>query len=162
MSNIKMFKYDWIWHKNNKTGHLNARKMPMKVIENISVFKKNISYYPQGLVEYNKITKRGHNGDNYGASGRENIQKFTNYPTQYLNFKCVAKTVHPTQKPVELLEYLVKTYTLEHETILDFTMGSGSTGVACKNLDRKFIGIEKDDKYFEIAKQRINEVINGY
>lgn len=157
LSNLKMFKYDWMWHKNNKTGHLNAKKMPLKNIEVISIFKNSISYYPQNLKPFNKLIKRGSNGDNYGNSGKVNFQKFTNYPTQYLNFKCQTKTVHPTQKPIPLLEYLIKTYTLENETVLDFTMGSGSTGVACKNLNRKFIGIELDDKYFEIAKERIDE-----
>jgi len=155
MSNIKMFKYDWYWKKSNKTGHLNAKKMPLKNIEVISIFKNKISYYPQGLKPYDKITKRGHNGDSYGASGKSNYQKFTNYPTQYLEFISQSKTIHPTQKPVALLEYLIKTYTLENETVLDFTMGSGSTGVACKNLNRKFIGIEKDENYFNIAKERI-------
>jgi len=157
MSNIKMFKYDWTWHKSNKTGHLNAKKMPLKVIESISVFKDKISYNPQGLVKYNKITKRSSNGYNFDKSGKENLQEFTNYPTQYLNFKSVAKNVHPTQKPVELLEYLIKTYTLEGEKVLDFTMGSGSTGVACKNLGRDFMGIELDEKYFNIAKDRIEK-----
>jgi len=155
MSNIKMFKYDWIWHKNNKTGHLNAKKRPLFNVENVSVFQNKLFYYPQGLIPFNKITKRGGNGDNYGKSGTSNFQRFTNYPTQHLEFSCVSKTLHPTQKPVALLEYLIKTYTLENETVLDFTMGSGSTGVACKNLDRNFIGIERDKKYFEIAKERI-------
>lgn len=155
LSNLKMFKYDWIWHKNNKTGHLNAKKRPLFNIELISVFQNKLNYHPQGLRPYNKIQRRSSNGDNYGKSGTHNFQRWTNYPTQYLSFKCVSKTVHPTQKPVALLEYLIKTYTLENETVLDFTMGSGSTGVACKNLNRKFIGIEKDQNYFEVAKKRI-------
>jgi site-specific DNA-methyltransferase (adenine-specific) len=158
MSNIKNYKYDWYWHKNNKTGFLNARKMPLKNIENISVFIKKIKYNPQGLKGYGKITRRGGNGSNYLKSNTENFQKYTNYPTQYLDFKCQSKTVHPTQKPVALMEYLVKTYTNEGETVLDFTMGSGSTGVACKNTNRNFIGIEQDEKYFQIAEERINNV----
>jgi DNA modification methylase len=159
MSNIKNYKYDWIWHKNNKTGFLNAKKMPLKNIETISVFIHKIRYNPQGLKEYNKIVKRGSLGKVYQlpTRGLENLQKFTNYPTQYLNFKCKNKSLHPTQKPVELMEYLIRTYTNENETVLDFTMGSGSTGVAAKNTNRDFIGIEQDEKYFNIAKQRINE-----
>ena len=156
MSNIKNYKYDWIWHKSNKTGFLNAKKMPLKNIETISVFQKTIKYNPQGLKPFDKIVKRGGNGENYSKSGVENLQKFTNYPTQYLSFKSQGKTVHPTQKPIALMEYLIKTYTNENETVLDFTMGSGSTGVACKNTSRDFIGIEQDEDYFEIAKERIN------
>ena len=158
MSNIKNYKYDWVWHKNNKTGFLNAKKMPLKNIEVISVFIENIKYNPQGLKKFNKIVKRSSLGSVHQlpTRGTENFQKFTNYPTQYLNFKCQSKTVHPTQKPVALMEYLIKTYTNENETVLDFTMGSGSTGVACVNTNRNFIGIEQDDNYFNIAKNRIN------
>jgi DNA modification methylase len=155
LSNIKNYKYDWIWHKNNKTGFLNAKKMPLKNIETISIFINKIKYNPQGLKIFNKIVKRGGNGDNYGKSGCKNFQKFTNYPTQYINFKCEEKTTHPTQKPIDLMEYLIKTYTNENETVLDFTMGSGTTGVACCNTNRDFIGIELDKEYFKIAEQRI-------
>jgi len=157
MSNIKNFKYDWIWHKNNKTGFLNAKKMPLKNIEVISVFIENIKYNPQGLKKFNKIVKRSSLGSVHQlpTRGTENFQKFTNYPTQYLSFKCQSKTIHPTQKPVALMEYLIKTYTNEGEIVLDFTMGSGSTGVACKNTNRNFIGIEQDDNYFNIATDRI-------
>jgi DNA modification methylase len=157
MSNIKNYKYDWFWHKNNKTGFLNAKKMPLKSIENISIFQNKIKYYPQGLKLYNKITTRGNNGDNYGKSGTSNVQDFTNYPSQYLDFKCQSKTIHPTQKPVELMEYLIKTYTNDGETVLDFTMGSGSTGVAAMNTYRNFIGIEMDQSYFDIATKRIED-----
>jgi len=157
MSNIKNYKYDWIWKKNNKTGFLNAKKMPLKNIETISVFIDKIRYNPQGLKEFNKITKRGSNGDNYGVSKTKNLQKYTNYPTQYLDFKCQSKTIHPTQKPVALMEYLIKTYTNENETVLDFTMGSGSTMVACQNTNRNGIGIEQDENYFKIAQDRIKE-----
>jgi site-specific DNA-methyltransferase (adenine-specific) len=157
MSNIKNYKYDWVWHKNNKTGFLNAKKMPLKNIETISIFQKRIKYNPQGLKPFNRIVKRGSNGNNYSKSGVKNLQEFTNYPTQYINFKCQGKTVHPTQKPVLLMEYLIKTYTNENETVLDFTMGSGSTGVACVNANRNFIGIEQDENYFNIAKKRIEE-----
>ena len=173
MSNIKMFKYDWIWNKNSNSGFVNAKLKPMNTIEIISVFsfgktsngnKNNMVYRPQGLVYYGKIAKNGNDPKKENSPGRKNnkstnggyIQQFTNYPKNYLEFNMVrASAVHPTQKPVALLEYLIKTYTLEGETVLDFTMGSGSTGVACKNLNRSFIGIEKDNKYFNIAKERI-------
>ena len=157
MSNIKMFKYDWTTIKTKPTGHLNAKKQPLRTIESISVFyKKQCGYYPQGLRDCNNMVSRTNRG-NYGECSKTTRQKKTGYPKQHINIKSV-DGVHPTQKPVALLEYLIKTYTLENETVLDFTMGSGSTGVACKNLNRKFIGIEKDDKYFQIAKERIDSV----
>ena len=159
MSNIKEFKYDWIWKKSRFANQLLAKKQPLKKHEVIKVFYPH-KYIPQGLIEINKITKQGSRiSDNNGGGIRdvEYIQKNTNYPTSIIEFNSQGKTVHPTQKPVALLEYLIKTYTLEGETVLDFTMGSGSTGVACKNLNRNFIGIEKDENYFEIAKKRIEE-----
>lgn len=167
MSNPKMFKYEWVWEK-SPTGFLNAKKMPMKSIENISVFYEKLpTYNPQGLTEINKektnhktkkekgaIGLSTHNGgrlpDNY-------FQKNTGYPRQVLRFNN-DKGHHPTQKPVALLEYLIKTYTNEGETVLDFTMGSGTTGVACKNLNRNFIGIELDKGYFDIAEKRLEEL----
>jgi site-specific DNA-methyltransferase (adenine-specific) len=153
------FKYQLIWEKSKATGHLNAKKMPMKIHEEICVFGENkINYYPQDLIPFNKITKRGGNGTNFGKSGTSNFQEFTNYPRSILKFKNENKVVHPTQKPTALLEYLVKTYTKECETILDNCMGSGSTGVASVNTNRSFIGIERDKKYFEIAKKRIDDV----
>lgn len=159
MSNIKNYKYDWVWHKNNKTGFLNAKKMPLKNIELISVFIEKIRYNPQGLKKFDKVVKRSNLGKVHQLPEKSliNFQEFTNYPTQYLNFKCESKTIHPTQKPILLMEYLIKTYTNENETVLDFTMGSGSTGVACVNTKRNFIGIELDDKYFNTAEQRIKE-----
>lgn len=170
MSNINMFKYDWIWKKHHKTGHLNAKKRPMKTCEIISIFyDKQVGYRPQGLIDYGKEminsksdSLRGKNNKTSTVSGglnrRPYIQKKTNYPVEIIEFKsCNGNLLHPTRKPVPLLEYLIKTYTLENEMVLDFTMGSGSTGVACKNLNRKFIGIEQDKSYFEIAKKRIND-----
>jgi DNA modification methylase len=158
-SNINQFKYDWIWHKSRFANQMLAKRQPLKTHEIISVFGQSSPfYYPQGLTVLNKNTKQGSRvTDNNGGGIRntEYFQEFTNYPRSILEFKSEGKTVHSTQKPVALLEYLIKTYTLENETVLDFTMGSGSTGVACKNLNRNFIGIERDDKYFEIAKQRI-------
>ena len=173
MSNIKSYKYDWIWKKNKPQGFLNAKKMPLKDYENISVFAKSTTIYnPQGLIKIDKVIKNGGtknptsnkaNGDKTSANNAIKNefykQENTNYPTQVIEFKnSGSKQVHPTQKPVALLEYLINTYTLENEIVLDFTMGSGSTGVACVNTNRKFIGIELDENYFNIAKDRIKLV----
>jgi DNA modification methylase len=161
MSNIKNYKYDWVWDKKLGTGFLNAKKQPLRRIENIIVFyKKQCCYYPimrkgvkrfKGHKEYHSLDKI------YGDFKATNKINNEYYPTSILEFSNADKTgkLHPTQKPVPLLEYLIKTYTLENETVLDFTMGSGSTGVACVNTNRDFIGIELDDKYFSIAKDRI-------
>ncbi len=184
MSNIKEFKYDWIWKKNVPTGHTLAKCKPMSSYEIISVFSpaktyhasrttRALRYYPQGLEKNNNAkTKKAesnwsdvcHNETPGKFRGDYLAYEFKNYPRNILEFKGEANTsrLHPTQKPVPLLEYLIKTYTLEGETVLDFTMGSGSTGVACKNLNRNFIGIEKDDKYFEIAKKRIEGAKNEH
>jgi len=157
-SNIKDLRYSWVWEKSAATGHLNAKRMPMKNAEDVLVFyKKQPTYNPQGLIDCNKIVRRGNNGDCYGDSGKENLQTKTNYPRTIQKFKSEGKTVHPTQKPIKLMEYLIKTYTNEGETVLDFCMGSGSTGCAAKSLNRDFIGIELDQNYFDIAKKRIAE-----
>ena len=156
MSNVKMFKYCWVWEKTAATGHLNAKRMPMKNHEDILVFyKKQSTYNPQGIKPFNKIVKKGGNGSCYGKSENEFFQENTNYPRTIQLFKKDSAKLHPTQKPVALMEYLIKTYTNKGETVLDFTMGSGTTGVACKNLNRKFIGIENDINYFGIACDRI-------
>lgn len=164
LSNLKMFKYDWIWDKKIPSGMTYARFQPMRQHEIISVFSQGkINYIPQMELRDIPIKSGGQKKlnselttlDNYKIDGFKKTYNYKN-PTTIIKFNKIRKdSVHPTQKPVALLEYLIKTYTLENETVLDFTMGSGSTGVACKNLNRKFIGIEKDDKYFEIAKQRI-------
>ena len=155
-SNVKDLRYSWVWEKTAATGHLNAKRMPMKNAEDVLVFyKKQPEYKPQGLIDCSKVVRRGNNGGCYGDSGKENLQTKTNYPRTIQKFKSASKTVHPTQKPVALMEYLIKTYTNEGETVLDFTMGSGTTGVAAKNLNRDFIGIELDEGYFDIAKDRI-------
>ena len=166
-SNIKGLKYSWIWLKSRATGHLNAKKMPMKSFEDILVFcKEKPMYNPQGLIlnprkvmNSKSHSLRGKDNKTSTVSGgikhEEYLQEYTNYPRQHLEFASEGNTVHPTQKPVALMEYLIKTYTNENETVLDFTMGSGTTGVACMNTGRKFIGIELDDKYYDIAKQRI-------
>ena len=170
MSNIKNYKYDWMWEKHHKTGHLNAKKRPMKKTENISVFyKKQCMYNAQGLVKVKKAMKnskshslRDKNNKTSTVSGGLNtkpyIQEYENYPHEILKFNSMnGNTQHPTQKPVALMEYLIKTYTNENELVLDFTMGSGTTILAAKNLNRRGIGIEMDENYFNIAKERINE-----
>ena len=172
-SNIKMFKYDWIWVKTKKTGFTNAKNRPLSNYEVVSVFSegtvancspKRMPYNPQGLELLNKVRKGGKNkskGDDVGHSyyrpsqDNDYNQEYTNYPVNVLYFANEGKTVHPTQKPVALMEYLIKTYTNENETVLDFTFGSGTTGVACINTNRKFIGIEMDDHYFDIGSKRI-------
>ncbi len=155
-SNIGAMKYAWVWEKGAATGHLNAKRMPMKLHEDILVFSDGgHSYYPQGLMPFNKTVRRGSNGSNFGDSGKENFQEFTNYPRSILRFPAEGKPVHPTQKPVALMEYLIRTYTQPGETVLDNTMGSGTTGVACVNTGRRFIGIEQDWIYYNIAMERI-------
>ena len=177
-SNLYLYRYSWIWEKETPTGFLNANYAPLKKTEDICVFSKGtvgslsknpIIYYPQGVVAVNKVKKNNPNStwrENKGYSGKGNqlnsnteyIQKYTNYPTNILKFARDKKAVHPTQKPVALIEYLIKTYSKEGDCILDNCMGSGTTGVACKNLNRNFIGIELDEKYFNIAEKRIHEV----
>lgn len=171
LSNLKMFKYDWIWDKKLPTGFLNAKKRPLKYTEIISIFyKKQCQYFPQMWESkpMNSVyTAAVSQSDNYGKynpvkQDLNKINRTERYPRDIIPINTMPnnskeKVNHPTQKPVALLEYLIKTYTLEGETVLDFTMGSGSTGVASKNLNRNFIGIEKDDKYFEIAKTRISK-----
>ena len=168
MSNIKNYKYDWKWIKGNATGFQSVKTQPMRKYEDIMIFskgtiaigsKRNMKYYPQNLIEINKtkkVTKKPkYIGERPNQDGKTYIAKYTNYPINLLNFNRDRDNLHPTQKPVALLEYLIKTYTKEGEIVLDNCMGSGSTGVACVNTNRNFIGIELDDKYFEIAKQRI-------
>ena len=159
MSNIKNYKYDWVWIKEQGTGFLNSKKQPLKNNEQICIFyKKQPTYNPQmrtGFKPY--ICKQGKTKtENYGKqTGAVTISNGERYPLNTLNFNRDKDKQHPTQKPVALMEYLIKTYTNEGETVLDFTMGSGTTGVAAKNLNRKFIGIELDTDYFNIAKERI-------
>jgi site-specific DNA-methyltransferase (adenine-specific) len=170
LSNLKMFKYDWVWLKNFGSGFSSAKKAPLKYHEIISCFYAKAPTYNPQFIEYSENSKRRIvNPPAKPKIGKNNIQSISykapdwnpergSYPKQIIKFNCPPNSkgrFHPTQKPVALLEYLIKTYTLESETVLDFTMGSGSTGVACKNLNRKFIGIEKEEKYFKIAKKRI-------
>jgi site-specific DNA-methyltransferase (adenine-specific) len=167
MSNINMYRYDWIWKKSSFANFAQAPYMPLKVYETISVFsfgniaensKNRMCYYPQGLQNCYHVIKNLKTNDNFRPNRKSQInivQTNTNYPKNVLEFEKDGK-LHPTQKPLALMEYLIKTYTNEGETILDFTMGSGSTGVACKKLKRNFIGIELEEKYFKIAKDRIS------
>ena len=162
-SNLKLLKYEWIWEKEQGTGHLNAKKMPLKSHENIMVFyKKPPTYNPQMVGTEVRTVKRSGNKSkttNYGDFIEIKESTYIGrYPKDIIKFN-KDKGYHPTQKPVALLEYLIKTYTNEGEIVLDNCMGSGSTGVACRNTGRKFIGIELDDKYFEISKSRLNETI---
>ena len=162
MSNIKQFKYDWIWDKKLAGNGILAKKQPLKIHEIISVFNSK-TYYPQktkgkfrkkmGLKE-SQIT-----GGNSFCNETENDEYYPKSIQEFGIGNLRTGRLHPTQKPVALLEYLIKTYTNENETVLDNCMGSGSTGVACKNLNRNFIGIELDEKYFEVAKKRIEEAI---
>lgn len=162
-SNLKMLKYEWIWDKGRVTGFLNSRKMPMKKHENILVFYNKLPVYNPQLTEgkpyhtYNKAPST-----NYGKYSEhyETKNDGWRFPVDIINFSPEVG-LHPTQKPVKLLEYFIKTYSNEGDVVLDNCMGSGSTGVAAVNLKRKFIGIEKDEKYFNIAKNRIEEVVKN-
>lgn len=158
MSNPKNYKYEWIWQKEQGTGFLNANRTPLKNHENILVFyKKQPIYNPQMREGKPYITTKGSRSSNYASTDKivTTENKGKRYPLTVLSFKRDKDKFHPTQKPIALLEYLIKTYTNEGMTILDNCMGSGSTGVACKHTNRKFIGIEIDEEYFNIAKNRI-------
>jgi len=162
MSNIKNYKYDWVWVKEQGTGFLNSKKQPLRNNEQISVFyKKQPTYNPQMRMGFKAYeTKKGGPTDNYNKDSKDEILTKSNgerYPLNTLYFTRDKNKQHPTQKPVALMKYFIKTYTLENETVLDFTMGSGTTGVACVETNRNFIGIELDKTYFNIAKERIEE-----
>lgn len=165
MSNLKMFKYDWIWNKKKGGNPLLSKIQPIKIYEVVSVFGKGkVNYYPI-MVDRDKPKARG---ENKGKTSETTNNAFTKnkvytqyYPKAIIEFSNANQRnkLHPTQKPVALCEYLIKTYTNEGDLVLDNCMGSGTTGVACKNLDRDFIGMELDEDYFEIAKKRIEETI---
>ena len=171
MSNLSCYKYDWIWRKPRGTGHLNAKIQPLRDVENISVFyKKQCVYNPQFTKGEPYSASKGGKTSSVCESGQTTYGRFMNgaeyrndndgfrYPNQVIEFGVVERnTVHPTQKPIELLEYLIRTYTNEGETVLDNCMGSGSTGVACLNTNRNFIGMELDENYFHIAEERIKQ-----
>lgn len=170
-SNYDMFKYCWVWEKSRPTGHVHAKNKPMKAHEDVVVFSKGttvhagqsnlrMTYNPQGLIKKNTptIRKTGGAADTVmGArpSHRDTFQEFEGYPKSIIKSASESATAHPTQKPVALMEYLIKTYTNEGDTVLDNCMGSGTTGVACVSTGRNFIGMEMDAGYFEIAFKRI-------
>jgi len=177
VSNLDWLKYGLVWEKTRATGHVHAKNKPMKKHEDILVFSPGttvhasqsatrMTYNPQGLVKKEKPTIRKNGGATDAVMGarpshKDVLQEYENYPTSILQFASEGSTVHPTQKPVALMEYLISTYTNEGDTVLDNTMGSGTTGVAAANTGRKFIGIERDDKYFAIAQKRIEDAIYG-
>jgi len=161
-SNMKMFKYCWVWNKKQGGNPLNAKRQPLRITEDVVVFNAK-TYNPQ--MRTGKLRKKGGINKQPETTGKVDIN-YSSYNDQYYpttiieiaNCSKKKERVHPTQKPVALMEYLIKTYTNEGETVLDFTIGSGTTGVAAKNLNRKFIGIELDQEYFKIAQERISAV----
>lgn len=175
---IDLYRYSWIWKKDGASGYLNVNYAPLKITEDIVILSKSsvgsnsdnpIKYFPQGVVEVNVQKHNSPNSTwrvNHGFSQSNNklnssepyIQKYTNYPKNLLEFDRDKCEFHPTQKPVMLLEYLIKTYTKESDIVLDNCMGSGSTGVACINTNRRFIGIELDEKYFNVACKRLETI----
>ena len=168
-SNLSMFKYCWVWDKGKVGGFTSAKLKPLKMFEDVCVFSEGTTancsnnlmpYYPQDLVRVNKMSKSSTDKSATGyarpSQTPEYFQEFSNYPKQLIRFPLDSDRKHPTQKPVALMEYLIKTYTNPCELVLDNTMGSGTTGVACMNTGRRFIGIERDEKYFAICQERIH------
>ena len=174
-SNIKKYKHSWVWHKKNAGNMLVAKYQPLKTTEDIVVFTREgekVNYYPimlSGFKDrskdkpFNKKTDLISNNKGWQFKPGQNKKGDERYPKHLIEFSNASRKnhFHPTQKPIDLLEYLIKTYTNENETVLDFTMGSGSCGVACINSNRRFIGIELDVKYFNIAKDRIEKAVVG-
>ena len=162
-SNLKNYRTEWIWEKPAATGFLNAKIQPLRAHENIIVFyRKKPTYNPQMTHGHKRKTasRKNVNSECYGdAIKMQHYDSTSRYPRDVIIFPSDKQLIslHPTQKPVSLCEYFIKTYSNENDVILDFTMGSGTTGIACLNTNRKFIGIEKDDKYFELANQRIKQ-----
>ena len=177
-SNLKWFKYEWVWAKSRPTGFAHAKNAPLKQHENILVFSRGVAnhkgrslnrmtYNPQGTTDTRILRNQssgtiGKSRSCFSVSKNQvlkdvHIQTTTGYPRSVLEFSSQSNTVHPTQKPVALCEYLIRTYSDEGQTVLDNTMGSGTTGVACVNTNRHFIGIEKDRDYFQVARQRIKD-----
>lgn len=162
-SNLRIFKQPLVWQKDNFDNPMQAKRRHLNIIEDISVFyKKQCTYNPQGLIEVNRITRQGRSEtlvDNRGSRKSEYKQQYTNYPKNILKFARDGNHIHPTQKPVALFEYLIRTYTNVGELVLDNCIGSGTTAVAAINTGRNFIGIEKESEYVEISKRRIDEAI---
>ena len=170
-SNIKMFKYCWVWDKGVGVNFFHVKKQPLKVTEDVCVFYTRQPTYNPSMTKREKPIKKSNNnaGESSGYSIDESCEKYVGrvyeeaYPNVILKYSTRSsgsRGLHPTQKPVALMEYLIKTYTNEGDTVLDFTMGSGTTGVACVNTNRNFIGIELDENYFNIAESRINQALN--
>lgn len=173
MSNLEWFKYELVWSKTRITGHVHAKNKPMKAHENILVFSggttvhvsqstDRMTYNPQGVTKKNVKTIRKNRGASDAVMSKRKShhdvwQLYENYPNSILEFTSEVDTEHPTQKPVALYEYLIRTYTNEGDTVMDMCAGSGTTGVACMRSNRPFIGIEKEQGYFEIAQKRISE-----
>lgn len=164
-SNMKLFRYEWIWKKRNHvTGFPNANRMPLKNHENVLVFYKKLpKYYPQDLILLDKPIEKKEirNMKIMGKRNNESlnnvyVKKYTNYPKSVIDFPRDSKTFHPTQKPVALFEYLIKTYTQEGETVLDNCMGSFTTAIACINTNRNYIGFEMDEEYWKLGNERVN------
>ncbi|AYY28388.1 DNA-methyltransferase [Bacillus cereus group sp. Bce033] len=169
-SNMKLFRYEWIWKKGNHvTGFPNANRMPLKNHENVLVFYKKLpKYYPQDLILLDKPIRKKEirNMKVFGKRNNESlnnvyVKKYTNYPKSVIDFPRDSKTFHPTQKPVALFEYLIKTYTKEGETVLDNCMGSFTTAIACINTKRNYIGFEMDEEYWNLGNKRVNKHIES-
>jgi DNA modification methylase len=166
-SNLKLFKYSLVWQKTTPTGHLNAKRMPMRIHEDILIFYKNLpTYNPQKTIGHiRKVSTANHKRNskkttNYNEHGLTGYDSTERYPTSVLTFATDKQksSLHPTQKPVTLLEYFIKTYTNEGDIVLDNVAGSGTTGIACENLNRQYILIEKELEYIKIIKNRINNI----
>ena len=163
-SNIELFRYNWVWEKSRPSNFYFARKGPMKYHEDIAVFYKKLPTY-NPIMRVGEKSHRSKSSTSYNnitgtvTTGGANTSRIK-FPSSVIKIKSTDSTrnLHPTQKPVALFEYLIKTYTNEGDTVLDNVMGSGTTGVACKNLNRNFIGMELDEEYFKIATERINEM----
>lgn len=158
-SNLDMMKYEWIWKKTRATGHLNAKKMPMKLHENILVFYKNLpTYNPQFTKGYPYVRHCNGHSSNYGyQAGATIVNDGSRYPKSIIEFASVIDGFHPTQKPVELIRYLIRTYTNEGDLILDNCIGSGTTAIACLKEKRHFIGMELNKEYYDVACERIKK-----
>lgn len=167
MSNIKIYRYDWKWIKTQVTGFQNVKYQPLRCYEDIIVFSKspavsstikNMIFYPQGIISVNikvKNKKIDYSRDKKSGKSIDYIQEKANYPRNVIQFPRESQLYHPTQKPIDLMEYLVLTYTKQDELVLDFTSGSGSTLLACERLNRRWIGIELSQKYCDVIKKRI-------
>lgn len=174
-SNMRDFAYCWYWNKSRPTGFVNAKKQPLRCVEEVAVFyRRQPTYNPQGLLPFGRVVKTSKsagggtilgetvgNGNGALRSGADYLQEWTNYPRQVLKIASEGKTMHPTQKPVALMEYLIKTYTNPGDKVLDNCMGSGTTGVAAVRNGRFFVGMELDPGYFQIAQNRIQRAFDG-